>query len=289
MLGTGTAPGGERVARLDVDRNGAGREVIVHPLRLGDERMRRIGVSPAYEVLVDTVAPGSTAEHWGLRAGDRLRSADGVPVASIELLADYLAHHAEQPVRLTVLRDGRDVALTVPPGADAGTRFAGAAFATNYRLLYQTPWSLCAQIVDTTFRTLWSLINPSGDISLSNLSGPIGIGMGFWRATQSEHPVRFAVWFAVLVNVNLAVLNLLPIPVLDGGHMLFATVQRLRGRALPPSFIMTTQSIFIVMRFSLLIYVSFFDVRRTARDIRADRAERAQEAPRRAPAPAPAR
>jgi regulator of sigma E protease len=55
--------------------------------------------------------------------------------------------------------------------------------------------------------------------------------------------------------------------------MLFATISRLRGRALPPGLIMTTQSVFIVLLFSLILYVSFFDVRRMVRDVRAEQAE----------------
>jgi len=283
VLGTGAAPDGERIARLAIDRDGATREIVVHPLRLGDERMRRIGIAPAYEVIVDKVAAASPAERWGLGAGDRLQRVDDTPVASIELLSDYLAQHPGQAVRLVILRAGKFITLAVPSGAGAAAPFSGVVFATNYRLLYQDPWSLCSQIVDTTFRTLWSLVHPAGDISLSNLSGPIGIGMGFWRAAQSDYPVRFAIWFAVLVNVNLAIFNLLPIPVLDGGHMLFATIQRLRGRALPARFITGAQSVFMVMLFSLIIYVSFFDVRRIVRDARSERPATQQES---APSPA---
>jgi len=77
--------------------------------------------------------------------------------------------------------------------------------------------------------------------------------------------------FTILVNINLAILNLLPIPVLDGGQMLFATIGRLRGRALPINFILTTQSVFMVLLFSMILYVSFFDVRRWARDVSSDK------------------
>jgi regulator of sigma E protease len=84
--------------------------------------------------------------------------------------------------------------------------------------------------------------------------------------------------FTILVNVNFAILNLLPIPVLDGGHMLFATIARLRGRALPVNFVMAAQSVFMVLLFSMIIYVSVFDVQRWARDVKADRAEAAAPA-----------
>jgi regulator of sigma E protease len=121
-------------------------------------------------------------------------------------------------------------------------------------------------------------------VTLSNLSGPIGIGLGFWRAAQSDYPVRFAIWFAVVLNLNLAIFNLLPIPVLDGGQMVFATIARLRRRALPANFIMSAQGVFMVLLLSLILYVSVFDVKRLVRDVRADRAETHEPA---APAPKP--
>ena len=83
-------------------------------------------------------------------------------------------------------------------------------------------------------------------------------------AAQAD--IRLVLWFTILVNINLAIFNLLPIPVLDGGHMLFATVAKIRGRALPSNFIMTTQSVFMMLLLTMILYVSFFDVRRLVRD-----------------------
>jgi regulator of sigma E protease len=79
--------------------------------------------------------------------------------------------------------------------------------------------------------------------------------------------------FTILININLAVFNLLPIPVLDGGQMLFATIGKLRGRALPVNFIMSAQSVFMVLLLSMILYVSFFDVRRIVRDVNTSRSE----------------
>jgi regulator of sigma E protease len=274
LLGTGVGRDGQRVATLTIERAGSTTDIVVHPLRLGDEQTRKIGISPAHEVIVDRIAPGSPAENWGLQAGDRFQSIEGAAVTSIETVSEFLIDHPGKSFTLTVLRTGKNVQLTAPAREPAAPHaFAGIEFATNYRLLYQQPWSLCSQIVKTTFRTLWSWMNPRGDVALANFSGPIGIGLGFWRAAQSEYPVRFAIWFTVLLNLNLAIFNLLPIPVLDGGQMVFATIARLRSRALPANFIMTTQSVFMVLLFSMILYVSFFDVRRIVRDVRTDRTE----------------
>ena len=153
--------------------------------------------------------------------------------------------------------------------------------------MYPDPFSQIADNAVMTFRVLAGLLNPQSDLGVSKLSGPVGIVRIFHATAQSDF--RLVLWFTILVNVNLAIFNLLPIPVLDGGHMLFATIGRLRGRALPASFIMTTQSVFIVLLFSLILYVSFFDVRRLVRDARSERVETQQPAaPAAKPAPAPA-
>jgi regulator of sigma E protease len=290
VLGTGVGPDGRRIATLNIERAGSAFDVVVHPLRVGDEQTRRVGIAAAHEVIVDKIAPGSAAEKWGLRAGDRLQSLEGAAVTSIEVVSEFLADHPGKGFTLVVLRNNGSVRLAAPETeAKAAHAFSGAEFATNYRLLYQSPWSLCSQILGTTFRTLWSWINPRGDVTLSNFSGPIGIGLGFWHLAQSEYPVRFAIWFTVLLNLNLAVFNLFPIPVLDGGQMVFATIGRVRSRALPANFIMTTQSVFVMLLLSLILYVSFFDVRRIVRDSRADRPERQETtAPRQKTGAAPA-
>ncbi len=130
--------------------------------------------------------------------------------------------------------------------------------------------------ITMTFRTLWSLLNPRSDIGLSKVSGPVGIVRIFHSAAEAG--IGISLVFAILVNVNLAIFNLLPLPVLDGGQMLFATIGKLRGRALPPNFIMAAQSAFGILLITMVLYVSFFDVRRWARDVRNDRADAAAAA-----------
>ena len=149
----------------------------------------------------------------------------------------------------------------------------GAEFSAGSHLAYPSPFAQVDQLVTRTLSTLWGLINPNSDIGLSKLAGPVGIVRIFHEAAAAG--IRYVLMFTILVNVNLAIFNLLPIPVLDGGQMLFATIGRLRGKALPLNFILTTQSVFIVLLCSMVIYVSYFDVRRWRRDAREDRAQTA--------------
>ena len=166
-------------------------------------------------------------------------------------------------------RAGAPVELTVPARNEsaAATMIPGLGFTVGYKLVHVSPFAQISEMVVTTFRTLGSLLNPKSDIGLSKVSGPVGIVYIFYGAAGAG--IAAVLWFTILININLAIFNLLPIPVLDGGHILFATIAKLRGRALPRNFIMSAQQVFIVLLFSMILYVSFFDVRRWVGDVRA--------------------
>lgn len=289
VLGTGTQQDGQRLVHLSIERDGQIVEIIASPQRSGDERFRTIGISPAFATVIEQVAHGSPGAGIGFQANDEISAIEGQSVTVPEILSDYLRTHKDRPAKLTVLRQGQIVTLIVPPVvAGKPHPLTGLTQRINYSLVNETPWTQIVDIVDTTFRTLWSLVNPKGDLSFSNLSGPIGIGRGFWNAGQSDFPFRYALWFAVLINVNLAIFNLLPIPVLDGGHILLATIAKLRGRPLPANFILTTQSAFMVLLLMMVLYVTVFgDIRRLVSDFKADaQAKEAAAAAKKAAEPA---
>lgn len=173
---------------------------------------------------------------------------------------------------LTVMRSGAPVQIVVPMAPKARmTAIQGIELRANWRLLYQNPFEQISQILANSVRTLKALLLPQGDVGLSNMSAVVGITQGFWDALKSDYPAHFVIWFAVMVNVSLAFFNLLPIPVLDGGHMLFATIAKLRGKALPFNFIAVTQSVFVVLLLSMMVYVTVFgDLRRIVRDRKAE-------------------
>ena len=110
------------------------------------------------------------------------------------------------------------------------------------------------------YHTLSGLVSSKSDVKFRNTSGPVGIVENL--SLFAKIGFKKLLWFVVFINVNLAILNLLPIPVLDGGHMLFATVERIRGKPLPLAFLERTQMLFVVLLFSFMLYVTFFDVQR---------------------------
>lgn len=271
VTSAGVTDDGRRRAVFTIERDGRLMDLPVYPRLSGDDQIRRVGILAAYTPIVAQVPEQSYAATLGLQEGDKLLRLDGGPLLNLFPIVDAMQAKEPRALALTIARESGETTITVPAARPKDTPpLFGAAFRTTFGLKHTNPFSQLASQVAMTWRTLWSLLHPRSDIGISKLSGPIGIGKIYWDA--SEAGIRYVLWIAILVNVNLAIFNLLPIPVLDGGHMLFATIGKLRGRALPLNFIAATQSAFMILLFTMILYVSVFDVRRIARDVKADNA-----------------
>lgn len=273
VTSAGVTTDGRRQAVFSIERQGQLMQLTAYPRLAGEDNIRKVGISPAYTVIVASVPDKSLAKTIGLQADDHLQSLNGTPLLSLSTLVEAMQAKPAAELTLGVKRGEQTLTLKIPAERTSeGNALLGAGYRTNFGLVHTNPFEqLYAQVVSTA-RTLWSLLHPHSDIGISKMSGPVGIGKIYWDAAQAG--IRYVLWIAILVNVNLAIFNLLPIPVLDGGHMLFATIGKLRGRALPMNFIATAQSVFIVLLFSMIIYVSVFDVRRIIRDNRPEPAAR---------------
>lgn len=143
-------------------------------------------------------------------------------------------------------------------------------------IIHVNPVKQFINTINMTFRTLGSLFHRGSDLSVSNLMGPPGIIRVLHSFSVSD--LRLLIWFVILLNINLAILNLLPIPVLDGGHIMFATIAKLRGKPLPAKVIGAIQGTFMLLLLGFMLYVSFFDVRRWQGDRElSEKLEREQE------------
>jgi len=280
ILGTssGRDSHGQPRAVFTVQRDGQPLDIVLLPRLAGDESFRQVGIAPGFPLIVYKVDPGSFAEKSDLKAGDEILSLDAAPMLSDVAFAERLYASPAKPISVRVRRGGSETSLTIPPrpapspggqGADFGL-----AFSTGLHLTHPSPFAQIRAPAVMAFRTLWSLVNPHSDIGLSKLSGPVGIVR--MLSSGVEAGLAAMLTLTILLNVNLAILNLLPIPVLDGGQMLFATISRLRGRALPMNFIVTVQGAFFILLISIMLYASVFDVRRWRHDIQSDRAVSAE-------------
>jgi regulator of sigma E protease len=279
-LGHGRNAAGQPSVEIDFDRDGHREHTVLTPVLVGEgtDLFREIGIEPAAKVTVAGVIAGMPAEAAGLQFRDIITHLDGKPVGYVGFISDYLRTSGAKPVIVSALRDGKPVEVTVTPVKVTAPDTKIEAYrlglslkgAFTLKTIHTAPWEQVWDKVVWTGRNLESLVNRSSDVGLSKMSSPIGIANRMRQYADAD--IRLLLWFVIFVNVNLAIFNLLPIPVLDGGQMLFATIGRLRRRELPPNVIIATQRAFFVLLMSMIIYVGFFDVKRMAREAKTERA-----------------
>ena len=112
------------------------------------------------------------------------------------------------------------------------------------------------------YDTLKKICAPGSSVKMEHLSGPVGIGNYIYRMMEAGEGIgwRLALWFAVVLNVNLAVLNILPLPVVDGGHVTLGLIEILRGKPVSGRFLEWIMTAFIFLLFAFFIFVTFKDV-----------------------------
>ena len=195
---------------------------------------------PVQLPVVSEVAQGSAAAAAGLQSGDRIDSIDGVATPTFADLRRLVASHPDQPLAMAVHRGDADLTVTATPhpsGTGAGRigTLGIASKATRYDRLsvpgavvagVTETWAICGAIL----HGLWQVI--TGQMSASGMSGPLGIASETGQVAALG--VASLVSFIALLSVNLGLLNLFPIPVLDGGHLMFYAAEAIRGRPLPP-------------------------------------------------------
>jgi regulator of sigma E protease len=231
--------------------------------------LKLLNLDPRDHPQVLEVVSDSAAERAGLKQGDHIISLAGVPIASREQLVDIIHKRGGQPTEMRVDRGAQKVALSITPTVDPITKNGriGIIFDPDSTQVYivqkpgPTPWEQVRNETDKIFTIIGALIHTrETGVGAKDLSGPVGIFAILANAVNSDY--RLALSFLVLLNINLAIINLLPIPVLDGGHILMAIIEKIRRRPLSIKFVEYTTTGFAVLLISFMLYVTFFDIKR---------------------------
>ncbi|HEY8568255.1 RIP metalloprotease RseP [Microbulbifer sp.] len=222
----------------DIDRWLAGQEV--------PDPLEEIGVSlwvPEASMKLSQVMPGSPAEQGGLQPGDEIVATDGREFDNWDAWTSYIKAHPQQPVQITVVRDGAEQVLTVTPDlvkldngeqiGRVGVAPVGASWPEDKvrRYHYGVLSALEKGLEETWSKTLFTLDSLKkllfGQLSTRNLSGPITIAKV--AGTSANAGWQSFLSLLALLSISLGVLNLLPIPVLDGGHLLYYGIEAIKG------------------------------------------------------------
>lgn len=196
---------------------------------------------PQIETTLAEVQANSPASNAGLQAGDRIVKVDGQPLSQWQAFAAQVRDNPGKNMALDIERNGEPVALTLTPEAKSGNEAEGFAgviprvipLPDEYKTVRQ--YGPFAAIGEASVKT-WQLMKLTvsmlgkliiGDVKLNNLSGPISIAQG--AGLSAEYGVIYYLMFLALISVNLGIINLFPLPVLDGGHLLFLAIEKIKG------------------------------------------------------------
>ncbi len=232
-----------------------------------------LGFDPGLRLRIEDVGENSPAALAGLKTGDIVVRVNGRKVSQIGQFIEAIQSHAGQPVAIAVDRRGSLLSLKVIPKADEkdhgkiGVRLSSSSVNGTeiYRMgLFEglaygftRTWEMTGLTLQVFGKMLTSAISPD------NLGGPIAIAQ--LAGKTAELGLVSFLSFLALISVNLAVLNLLPVPILDGGHLLYLGLEKLRGRPLAPRIMELTQAIGLVLIIALMIFAFYNDISRLFR------------------------
>jgi regulator of sigma E protease len=231
--------------------------------------LKLLNLDPRDHPEVMEVLSGTPAEKAGLKPKDVIISFAGVPVASREQLIDLIRKRGGQPTEMRVQRGTEKIALKITPIVDPGTKFGqiGVMLGADSTQVYivqkpgPTPWENVSGVMDQTLTVISALVHShETGVGAKDLTGPIGIltMLAVWVKTD----YRLALNFLVLLNINLAIINLLPIPVLDGGHILMSLIEKIRRRPMNVKFVEYVTTAFACTLILFMLYVAAYDIKR---------------------------
>lgn len=231
---------------------------------------------PLIKPVIAQVIDGEAGYRAGLKEGDEIYAVNGEEIVDWKELVEVIRSSPDQPVKMEILRDNDFILITVTPdvATENGKKIGkvGIAPDVNYaeleNLLVTVSYPAGIAIVKAidktwettvlTFQMLGKMI--VGDVSWKNISGPISIADYAGQTAQMGFVAYIG--FLALISISLAVLNLLPIPVLDGGHLMYYLIEIIRGTPLSEKAMMIGQQIGMAMLFTLIIFAIYNDIHR---------------------------
>jgi len=248
---------------LTVERDGQ-RVKLNRPLRIQ---------RPSVEEVVDH-SPAATA---GVKKGDRVVRIGGQPVFSAFQIIEFINRNGAKPVSLDLDRAGAIVSVTalpeVPEGDTRprlGIEFKDDSLGLTLNeqgrrsVIHPGPLEQVRDSALSIVNTIRTIASRKSGVGVQHLGGPVMIGRTYYVLFKNPDGWRLALWFSVVLNVNLALMNMLPLPVLDGGHITLAVFEIIRRRpiegAIETRILETVQTLAAVVLIGFMVFVTFFDV-----------------------------
>ncbi|MDX2109766.1 MAG: RIP metalloprotease RseP [Verrucomicrobiota bacterium] len=266
IFGAGRSADGAPETVMEIERDDKASTVILHPVLTSMDKVRTLGIEPYDRLVVGVLVKDNPAVLAGLLPDDEILKADGIAYYSRTAFSTHVEKSAGKPIVLTVKRGTETMETTIAPklikpeGESKPRYILGIVWKPVFAEIHIAPWTRIWNNAQTMYRTVTALITRHTNVGLNTLNGPLVIGDVLYTAAKLDF--RTLINIVILINVNLAILNLMPIPVLDGGHMLIATINRFSRRSISKTFIRKVQEGFALLLIGLMLYVSGRDVMR---------------------------
>lgn len=258
---------GETTLRMRVLRDGTERRLSA-PITAEERQGLGDQIRLGYDTARCAIAPqvGSPAEQAGLSPGDVVLAIDGQAIASWEELKEAVGRAGAQPMRVVARTATGERELTLQPairGVELGFGLEAHALRERYRVdsfggAIKAGMVTSVDMIKQLYVTLKKLF--TGEVAAKNVGGIITISRVTYAFAQSGWE-RF-LWFLALLSINLAFINLLPIPVLDGGHLMFVVIEGIKGSPVNPRVLGYTQILGLVFIVALVVFVTYNDLLR---------------------------
>ena len=243
--------------------------------------LRKILVGPVQSAKIFDIATNSPAARVGLKQGDEILKVNGEKIfsfAAISHVEDLQTNSAAGPVTFTVRRGAEEFECAMQaekPLSPANTppSFGILSYLgnTNRVLVHPGPWEQIESSAKQIFATIGAVANKRNEIGVQQLGGAVMIIRVYKNFFENEDGWRWVLWFSVVLNVNLAMLNMLPLPVLDGGHILLSLIEVVRRRAVNPKILNYIQSGFAILLIGFMLWIAFYDIGDWARSANSER------------------
>lgn len=218
-----------------------------------------------------TVQPGSAAASAGIRAGDRIRAVDGRAVDDFGDIAEYVVARPAMPIRFDIESDGRTRTVTAIPAVQYKADRFGNRYAFG-RMGITSPTPVVERVslaeapgvaVGQTIGIMRTMVDGIGQIvtglrPVSELGGPLRIAQFSGEAASAG--LTSLAYLIALISINLGFINLLPVPMLDGGHLLFYAIEALRRKPVDAEVQQWAYRSGLVLLLSLMLFVTFNDL-----------------------------
>jgi len=224
--------------------------------------LREVRLGPRIIPSVGFVVPGGIGAEAGFQAGDVITDVNGEPIFNLSDLGPYVDANRGKSLAIAVERSGaaQTLTLALPPAtADAKPVNLGIDWGRTV-LVHPNPFGQIKDAATSIFRMVGALLSPNSDVKAAHFSGPVGIMRLYYNIFENPDGWRIALAFSVLINVNLALMNLLPFPVLDGGHITLAIIEAIRRKPINVRVLEVVQTACALLLIGFMLYLTFYDV-----------------------------